>query len=43
MIEAESCGAVSADAEAGRCWRDDLRLFAFLWAAGFLFVSALLA
>jgi hypothetical protein len=43
MIDVDSMDATMARAAVPQRWRDDMRLFAFVWAAGFLFVSALLA
>ncbi|HWL46301.1 MAG TPA: hypothetical protein VNQ31_01165 [Sphingomonadaceae bacterium] len=43
MTRIDALGAAIARAGIPPEWRDDLRLFALVWAGGFLFVSALLA
>jgi hypothetical protein len=39
MNEAETAAGAFAQAETPPSWRADIRLFAFAWAAAFLFVS----
>jgi hypothetical protein len=39
MSDTETAASAFAQAETPPCWRADIRLFAFAWAAAFLFVS----